>query len=418
MHAEWSNWQLKSPTPYMNKRAYAAVTGAYWGFTLTDGALRMLVLLKFHERGMSPIELAFLFLLYEFCGILTNAFGGWWASRSGLKVTLVAGLALQVVSLLLLSLVEFDWGWLPWVSIAYVMFTQALSGVAKDLTKMSSKSAVKVLAPSGDAVSSERGLMRWVSLLTGSKNALKGVGFFLGGVLLTNVGFQGALSLMAAALTVVLLLVVFSVKEGLSGKTKTLSFKAMFSKSPQINRLSFARVFLFAARDVWFVVGLPVFLSEALGWTFQQVGGFMAVWVIGYGIVQAMTPALVRQSEVSEASRKALWWGLFLTVIAVGIAAAVSMQFYVTTAVLVGLLIYGVVFAVNSALHSYLILAFSPDDEVASSVGFYYMANACGRLLGTLLSGLSYYYGGLTLCLWVSAVLLIIATVSVRRLKA
>ncbi len=402
----------------MNKRGYAAVTGAYWGFTLTDGALRMLVLLKFHEQGMTPVTLAFLFLLYEFCGILTNAFGGWWASRSGLKVTLIAGLIIQVVSLLLLTLVECDWGWLPWVSIAYVMLTQALSGVAKDLTKMSSKSAVKVLAAVGPAAAVEKGLMRWVSLLTGSKNALKGVGFFLGGVLLTHVGFQGALYLMATALSTVLILILFSVKEGLSGKTKTLSFKAMFSKSSQINRLSFARVFLFAARDVWFVVGLPVFLSETLGWSFQQVGGFMAVWVIGYGIVQAMTPSVVRNSSVSYASRSALWWGILLTILAVGIAVSVSMQFHVTISILVGLLVYGVVFAVNSALHSYLILAFSPDDEVASSVGFYYMANACGRLMGTLLSGVAYYYGGLSLCLWISAGLLLVATLSVKLLNS
>ncbi len=128
----------------MNLRGYGLVSASYWGFTLTDGALRMLVLLHFHELGYTPVSLAFLFLLYEFFGVVTNLFGGWAGSRVGLRVTLCAGLATQVVALTVLSFVQESW--VPWMTVAYVMAAQALSGIAKDLTKMSAKSAVKFLA--------------------------------------------------------------------------------------------------------------------------------------------------------------------------------------------------------------------------------------------------------------------------------
>ena len=399
----------------MNSRAYAIVTASYWGFTLTDGALRMLVLLHFHAQGMDAITLAALFLLYEFCGILTNLLGGWWASRSGLKRTLTTGLLLQVVALIFLALVNLTW--IPWVVIAAIMGTQALSGIAKDLTKMSAKSAVKVLVPKDQpAEKQERGLLRWVALLTGSKNALKGVGFFLGGLLLTLAGFQGALYLMAGSLFLIFLLSVFGVPSDLGTAKKKLKFTQLFAKSPAINRLSAARLFLFAARDVWFVVGLPVFLKAQLGWSFDQVGGFMALWVIGYGFIQASAPALIRKAGTTHASRAALIWVFVLTLLAAAIATLIQLEIAIVTTIIVGLLIYGVVFAMNSALHSYLILAFTEDDDVAANVGFYYMANAAGRLIGTLASGLSYYYGGLPACLWVSAAMLAIATLLTARL--
>ena len=157
-------------------RDYALVTAGYWAFTLTDGALRMLVLLHFHELGYSPVALAFLFLLYETMGIVTNLVGGWAGSRTGLNKTLIGGLALQIVALGALTLQ--DASWVEWASVAFVMGVQALSGIAKDLTKMSSKSAVKLVAGEGS-------LFRLVAILTGSKNALKGVGFFVGAVLLS-----------------------------------------------------------------------------------------------------------------------------------------------------------------------------------------------------------------------------------------
>ncbi|HER25880.1 MAG TPA: MFS transporter, partial [Rhodospirillales bacterium] len=251
-------------------RNYAAVTAAYWAFTLTDGALRMLVLLHFHRLGFTPLELSMLFLLYEAMGIVTNFFGGWIGARFGLRITLFAGLSIQIGALLLLSAVSPDWTMA--LSVAYVMSAQALSGIAKDLTKMSSKSAVKLVVKDTD-----QGLLfKWVALLTGSKNALKGLGFLAGGVLLEWFGFDLSLWGMAAMLTVVLLLAVTSIKSDL-GKVRKIEKLNLLAKSREINVLSAARIFLFASRDVWFVVGLPVFLYSTLGWSFDQVGTFMAV---------------------------------------------------------------------------------------------------------------------------------------------
>ncbi|MCW8919770.1 MAG: organoarsenical effux MFS transporter ArsJ [Gammaproteobacteria bacterium] len=377
-------------------RNYAAVTAAYWAFTLTDGALRMLVLLHFHRLGFTPLDLAFLFLLYEAMGILTNFFGGWIGARFGLRITLFAGLAIQIVALLMLSAV--DPGWALALSVAYVMVAQALSGVAKDLTKMSSKSAVKLVV--GEA--NHGVLFRWVALLTGSKNALKGVGFLLGGVLLEWIGFRPSLWSMAGMLGVVLILAVTSLRSDL-GKARRVERRDLFAKSREINILSAARIFLFASRDVWFVVGVPIFLYSALGWGFDQVGAFMAAWVIGYGAVQAAAPGLLRRAgEPESGARAAMIWGAGLAIIPALIALGLHVDG--SPVILIGgLLVFGVLFAINSSVHSFLIVAYSDHDKVALNVGFYYMANAVGRLGGTLLSGLVYQMAGLEACLWLSA---------------
>lgn len=394
----------------MDVRNYVAVTAAYWGFTLTDGALRMLVLLHFHTLGYTPVQLAFLFLLYEFFGIVTNLFGGWIGSRVGLKITLFMGLAIQIGALTMLSFVNPEW--MAAMSVAYVMGAQALSGIAKDLTKMSSKSAVKLLVPANDKASaSERQLFKWVAILTGSKNALKGAGFLLGGVLLGAVGFAPALWAMAGGLAVILMAALIWMKQDLGKSKRKVKFSQLFSKSREINVLSAARFFLFGSRDIWFVVGLPVFLKDVLGWSFASVGGFMAAWVIGYGFVQASAPAFVRKGDARGGARAALFWGLLLLGVTASIAAAVNFDYYPQVAILCGLAIFGVVFAVNSALHSYLILAYTSSDQVAVNVGFYYMANACGRLVGTLLSGLLYVVAGLPGCLWASASFVLMAAV-------
>ncbi|WP_417789642.1 organoarsenical effux MFS transporter ArsJ [Terasakiella pusilla] len=386
---------------------YACVTASYWGFTLSDGALRMLVLLHFHQLGYSPLDLAFLFLLYEAMGIVTNFVGGWIGARFGLRLTLFAGLATQIIALVMLSLLQDSWA--ISLSVAYVMAAQALSGVAKDLTKMSSKSAVKLV------VADEGLLFKWVSLLTGSKNALKGVGFFLGGVLLEGLGFQVALWAMAACLAVILIFAVLSV-QGELGKAKSkITGKDLFSKSREINILSFARIFLFAARDVWFVVGVPIFFASQLGWGFDQVGLFMALWVIGYGIIQAFVPRLTTKTkDATTGARATAFWGFVLFILPA--LMAVGLQLYpdqATLLLIAGLLVFGLVFAINSSLHSFLIVAYSDADKVSLSVGFYYMANAVGRLLGTLLSGLVYQMAGLEACLAVSAVMVLIAATSV-----
>jgi predicted MFS family arabinose efflux permease len=382
-------------------RSYILVTAGYWTFTLTDGALRMLVLLHFHELGYSPVSLAFLFLLYEFMGIITNLIGGWVGARSGLNRTLLAGLGLQVVALVVLA--GHSVGWTEWLSVAYVMAAQALSGVAKDLTKMSSKSAVKLVAGEGQ-------LFRLVALLTGSKNALKGFGFFLGAALLGWVGYDAALLWMAAAIAVALVVVAALLDEDI-GRSKTKQpLRSVLSKSTAINRLSTARFFLFASRDIWFVVALPVFLSEELGWSFEAIGAFLAAWVIGYGVVQSFAPRVVKR-DVGAAGA----WALVLTVVSILIAiGATTLDDLRTAAVVGGLVIYGVVFALNSSLHSYLVLAYAGAD-VSLDVGFYYSANAAGRLVGTLLSGLLYLQGGLELALWGSAVFVAITWILTLR---
>jgi MFS family permease len=380
----------------MNTRSYAIVTASYWGFTLTDGALRLLVLLHFHSLGFSAVQLAFLFLLYEFCGVLTNLIGGWIGSRVGLKFTLFAGLGIQALSLIMLSMVSPLWA--TTISVSYVMISQALSGIAKDLTKMSSKSAVKLL------VSEEKGaLFKWVAILTGSKNALKGIGFFLGGVLLTSMGFKQSLWLMAGGLSLVLIAALLFLKQDMGKSKRKVKFSQLFSKSREINWLSSARCLLFASRDVWFVVALPIFLTDTFGWSFNQVGSFMAAWVIGYGIVQACAPQFVRKQDPRHA---AVSWGISLAIITTLLAIALQNEFHPMASILIGLSLFGIIFAVNSAVHSYLILTFTNDDEVALNVGFYYMANAWGRLIGTLLSGLIYLYGGLSASLWASAIMI------------
>jgi len=384
---------------------YALVTAAYWAFTLTDGALRMLVLLHFHELGYSPVQIAFLFLFYEFFGVVTNLIGGWIGSFLGLNVTLWSGLGLQVLALGMLSLLSPDWS--EGLSVAYVMTAQALSGIAKDLTKMSSKSAIKLLVPD-DASST---LFKWVALLTGSKNALKGVGFFLGGLLLSLLGFVPALLVMAGALLVVLVATMMSLSWGI-GKTKAkVKFTQIFSKSREVNVLSAARFFLFGSRDIWFVVALPIFLQSTLGWGFTEVGAFLASWVIGYGIVQSFAPGLLRRRWKGQAPQgKALTeWAIILAVVTAAIALSLQGRFDPTWTIIIGLGLFGVAFAINSAVHSYLILAYTDGDKVALNVGFYYMANAGGRLVGTVLSGLVFQEYGLIGCLWTSMVFVLAA---------
>jgi MFS family permease len=390
--------------PRTDLRNYALVTGAYWTDTLVDGASRMLVLFYFNQLGYSPFQLATLFVLYEFFGIVTNLVGGWVAARFGLKTTLFMGLSVQICAQSML-------GFAPeaWLVVPYVMGSQALSGIAKDLTKMSSKSAVKLVVPEGQ----EGALYKWVAILTGSKNALKGVGFFLGGLLLTVVGFQtGVLILAGMAATALVSVSLLMRHQQLGRPDAKAKFKHMFSNNRAVNILAGARIFLFASRDVWFVVGLPVFLYDVVGWNFWQVGGYLAVWVIGYGTVQAFAPRFVRRraEEGGEPDgRTAAWLAFVLAVLPAGIAIALSADADPTASVVVGLIIFGVLFAMNSAVHSYLILSYADNDRVAMNVGFYYMANAVGRLAGTILSGLLYEWNGLTACLWVSAAFVVVA---------
>ncbi len=389
------------------ERNYAIVTAAYWGFTLTDGALRMLVLLHFYRLGYSPFTLAFLFLLYEAAGVLANLIGGWLATRYGIARMLTVGLVTQIVGFCLLSML--DPGWTAAMSVAWVVLAQGVCGVAKDLTKTASKSAIKVT----QAQAKEQGagqLFKWVAWLTGSKNAMKGVGFFLGGVLLQILGFQGALWAMAGLLALVLLGVVASLPPMMGKSKASKSAKELFAKNAGINGLAAARVALFGARDVWFVVGVPVFLYS-VGWTFTMVGGFVAAWTIGYGLVQALAPAIVRRSEdgLSHEVPAARWWSAVLALVPMALAGAVVAQVpHLEWVVVGGLGLFGVAFAVNSSVHSYLVLAYAGSEKSAEDVGFYYAANALGRFVGTLMSGLLYQWGGLLYALLGSAVMLVV----------
>ena len=403
--------------------AYIAVTAAYWAFMLTDGALRMLVLLHFHTLGFSPIQLAYLFVLYEIAGMVTNLSAGWIAARFGLTSTLYAGLGLQVVALL--ALAQLDPTWAITASVAFVMCVQGASGVAKDLAKMSSKSAVKLLAPTEGG-----GLFRWVAILTGSKNAVKGVGFLLGAALLATLGFVAAIYAMAAVLAVILLAIIVFMPSGLQKGRKGAKFSEVFSKSANVNWLSAARVFLFGARDVWFVVGIPIYFYAVLsdGTTdgnraaFFMIGTFMALWIILYGAVQASAPKLLRAATTPERDLvgRARGWAWALAAVPAALTAAAlasdGPQPWLTVTLVAGLLVFGAVFAVNSALHSYLILAFTKAERVTMDVGFYYMANAGGRLLGTVLSGLTYQIGGLPLMLGTATIMVALSALAAGRL--
>ncbi len=383
-------------------RNYAIVTASYMSFTLTDGALRMLVLLHFYQLGYTPFTLAALFLLYETAGIFANLGGGWLALRFGIPRMLAAGMSLQITGLLMLS--ALNPGWSPAVSVAWVVLAQGIAGVAKDLTKTASKSAIKASSQQGAGQ-----LFKWVAFFTGSKNAMKGIGFFLGGTLLEFVGFQGALWLMAALLAVPLVGVTLSLPRGLGRAKSSKTFSELFAKSRAINLIAAARIFMFGSRDVWFVVGLPVFLY-AQGWHYIEVAGFLAAWTIGYGGVQAVAPMVVSRSTdgLSREVPAARMWGAALTaipvLIAILLAAAPALR--PDMVVVVGLAVFGFAFAVISSLHSYLILAYAGSEKVAEDVGFYYAANAGGRLLGIVLSGLLTQAGGLPACLWGAAIML------------
>lgn len=385
---------------------YGLVTANYWAFTVTDGAIRMLVLLYFHQLGYSPLEIALLFVFYEFFGIVTNLFGGWLGARLGLNVTMNLGLGLQIIALMMLTVSP------EWLTVAYVMTAQALSGIAKDLNKMSAKSSVKSLASEATGQ-----LYRWVALLTGSKNALKGVGFFVGAALLGAVGFVNALYVLTALIVIPLIFSLLWLDGSLGKAKKKPKFQEVFSKSSAINWLSGARFFLFGARDVWFVVALPVYLQAVLGWSHTAVGAFMASWIIGYGMVQAFAPALTGRGkgQTNPTQHTAMKLALMLALVPVTIGLLLS--FSPTLVVVFGLLVFGVVFALNSSVHSYLIVSYADADGTSKDVGFYYMANAAGRLIGTILSGWLYQVAGLEATLWVSSLFVILAALLVLKAK-
>jgi len=378
-------------------KQYLVITGNYWAFTLTDGALRMLVVLYFHQLGYNALQVAFLFLFYEFFGVLTNLFGGWLGARLGLNRTMNMGLLMQVIALLMLVLPD------SYLGIVWVMLAQALSGIAKDLNKMSAKSAIKLFVKEGD----QGQLYKWVAILTGSKNTLKGIGFFLGGLLLSLIGFQSSMLLMASLLLLVFVASLFLLKADLGKIERKVKFKELFSKSDAINRLSLARLCLFASRDVWFVVALPVYLSETYGWHSSTVGALIAIWVIVYGGIQSIAPYFTgKKSGKTPDGKSAVMWAsaLIITPLLVMLSLSISPWLMILC-----LFIFGALFAINSSLHSYLIVSYAQREGVSLDIGFYYMANAMGRLIGTLLSGWIFVNMGLVACLITSSLFIVFA---------
>lgn len=389
-------------------KQYLIVTGNYWAFTLTDGALRMLIVLHFHALGYSPLSIAMLFVFYEIFGVVTNLVGGFLGAYLGLNRTMNTGLAIQILALLMLAVPA------EWLSILYVMIAQALSGVAKDLNKMSAKSAIKTLIAQGQ----EGKLFKWVAILTGSKNTLKGAGFFLGGALLTLLSFKGAMLLMAGVLACIWSVSLYALKNDLGKAKNTPKFTDILSKSRSINLLSAARLFLFGARDVWFVVALPVFLSQVFNWDHWTVGGFLALWVMGYGVVQSLTPKLIHFNVPLSPAKETVKWASLLALVTLGIALSLYFSWEVKALLVAGLMLFGVVFAINSSLHSYLIVSMADADGVSLDVGFYYMANAMGRLLGTILSGWVFQLYGLAACLVISFTFICLAALISAKLPA
>ena len=402
-------------------RNYLVITAGYWGFTITDGALRMLVVLYFHQLGYNPLQIAMLFLFYEFFGIVTNLLGGWLGARFGLNRTMHLGMGLQILALTMLTVSD------SLLTVGYVMLAQALSGIAKDLNKMSAKASVKLMLADSDSKTHSQGsspanpnarLFKWVAVLTGSKNSLKGAGFFIGAALLAWLDFRGALWVLAGCLLLVMIYTLFSLPGEIGKASRKPKFKQIFSKTPAINWLSAARFFLFGSRDVWFVVALPVYLGAVLGWQHTQVGAFLALWIIGYGLVQASAPRLLRASRHDASTSQ--FWVFCLAAIPLAMALLLQQSVNPGWVLVIGLGLFATVFAINSALHSFLILDFSDHDKVSLNVGFYYMANAAGRLTGTVLSGGVYLEWGLIGCLWVSTAFILMAgllTIPLARLQ-
>jgi len=398
-------------------KQYALITANYWTFTLTDGALRMLVLLYFHRLGYSPFQLASLFIFYEFFGVVTNLVGGWLGARLGLNKTMNSGLGLQVLALFMLLVSP------QLLTVMWVMVAQAISGIAKDLNKMSAKSAIKMLVPKEQPSK----LFKWVAILTGSKNTLKGVGFFLGGFLLSQFGFTQSVLIMATMLSLVWLISLMTLEKDLGKVSNKPKFSQIFSKRPAINYLSLARLFLFAARDIWFVIALPVYLSEKYLWSYSSIGAFMALWIMGYGFVQSLTPSFLKtkdktfKSNNKSYSHQAGKWALLLSLIPISISLSLEIEsfagFNSEYLLIIGLALFAIVFAINSSLHSFLIVDLASEDSVSLDVGFYYMANASGRLIGTIFSGYLYQQYGLDVCLIFSSGFLLLASFFVFKIK-
>ena len=145
-----------------------------------------------------------------------------------------------------------------------------------------------------------------------------------------------------------------------------------------------------------------------MGWSSISVSTFLAAWVIGYGLVQAIAPKITNmlvQKGVPD-GRAALLWGLPLVIVPVAMVVGLQQRSDPTTVIVFGLACFALVFAMNSALHSFLITSYANSDGVSLDVGFYYTANAVGRCLALSARGGFIGLLGLAACLSVSALFL------------
>jgi predicted MFS family arabinose efflux permease len=357
------------------------IGSAYSILTLSDGALRMLVLFHYYTLGYNALDLALVFVLYELFGVIINLVGGKLANRIGLLNSMRLGITLQIITLIALAIpTELP---APW----YVMLFQGFAGIAKDITKISAKSAITTISKSNT-----QGLFRIIAAVTGAKNALKGVGFFVGGLLLVTLGMRIALGALViwVGIGVILTFIVTSTFPA----AKTKSIRGILSPLATVNRLAAARVFLFGARDVWQAIALPIFVATAPNWGFWQSGSVMALYTIGYGFIQAFTPRILANVRTPDGRVTALL-AVIPAVICLTGAWVAQLRNLAVEPVLLIVLLFSIAFAINSAVHSFLIAAYAEEGSVSLDIGLYYSANSLGRLFGTLASGWCYLEWGI-----------------------
>lgn len=403
---------------YQTLKPFVVISSSYLLFTITDGGVRTIVLFNAFERDFTAFQVSLMFVLYELAGVVTNFLAGIAGARWGLRSTLLAGLCLQVVGIGML----FGWqkSFTKTEAIIFVTVAQMLSGIAKDLVKLGGKAVTKLVTPEGK----EGRLFKMVSMITGLKNSLKGVGMFIGAALV-QVTYFGALGTMLGIVLLAVPWAVLSLESDLGRmRRENITLSSIFKKNHNVNFLSAARFFLFASRDAWFEVPLPFYLRspEGFGWERAAAGAFLGGWVIMYGQVQSWTPQLfskpLRQFPANK-YHATLWVAILLVIPALlGSVMQFSDVFQSGTSqaakiaiVVVALVAFAVVFAVNSSIHSYLVVKYSEGDKVAMNVGFYYMSNAAGRLIGTLVGGALFQWvgddfnDGLAACFWFSVAL-------------
>ncbi|KAK9829657.1 hypothetical protein WJX72_007147 [[Myrmecia] bisecta] len=381
---------------------FAIISLAYILFTTTDGAVRMIVLLHAYQQGFTALALAGIFSGYELAGVVVNLLAGVAGARWGIKATLLGGLSFQMVALGMLLGWQTSWGQAQ--AIVYISVSQVLNGVAKDLTKLGGKTVTKLVTPD----EKQQALFKLVAWITGFKNSFKGLGYLLGAVLLT-VNYYLSIGIMMGLICAALPFAVSGLSWQLGrSERKNVTLRAVFRMNYNVNMLSAARFFLFASRDLWFEVTLPYFLrspASGIGWGRVLVGLYLAIWIILYGQVQSWSPKFLLKPLGQSPPNK--WAAVLWAAVLVACPAAMTGVLFGSnvfgygvakgTAVAVMtviLYLFCLVFAVNSAVHSYLIVRYAEGNKVAMNVGFYYMANAGGRLVGTLLSGILYTYVG------------------------